>query len=104
MPKDLDRLEHQGQTLGSPWEDAPDLHSLPQILWTVGTYVDQKAGRLLRVSKHNQTVTIGYRKFIGSEQTEEFTESNLYDFWVHVYVQRRKPSGTRVVTTDSDKK
>ena len=104
MPKDLDRLEHQGQTLGSPWEDAPDLHSLPQILWTVGVYVDHKAGRLLRISKHNQTVTIGYRKFIGSEQTEEFTASNLYDFWVHVYVQRRKPSGTRDVTTDSDKK
>jgi hypothetical protein len=101
-PKDLDRLEQQGETLGSPWEEAPDLHSLPQILWTVGAYVDHKGGRLLRVSKHNQTVTIGYRNFTGSEQTEEFTESNLYDFWVHVYVQRRKPSGA--VTTDSDKK
>ena len=101
-PEDIDRLEREGQALGSPWEDVPDLHSLPQILWTVGAYVDHRAGRLLRVSKHNQTVTICYRSAIGSEQMEEFTESNLYDFWVHVYLRRRKLPGD--VTTHTEER
>jgi len=91
-PNDIERLERQGQALGSLWEDVPDFRRLPHILRTVGAYVDHKSGRLLRVSKHVQTVTLCYKDFSGREHGEEFTHANLYDFWVKVYLRKREPA------------
>jgi len=47
---DIERIERQGQGLEFLREDVPDFRRLPQVLRTVGTYVDQKSARLLRVS------------------------------------------------------
>ena len=91
---DIERLERHGRELGSLWEEVPDFRRLPQVLRTVGAYVDQKSGGLLRVSKHGPTVTFCYKDFSGSEHREEFTRANLYDFWINVYLRKRKPAST----------
>jgi hypothetical protein len=101
-PDDIERMERQGHALESLWEDVPDFRRVSQILRTVGTYVNQKSGRLLRVSKQAQTVTLRYKDFSGSEHREEFTHENLYDFWVNVYLRKRKPAGTGHVITPDD--
>lgn len=101
-PDDIERMERQGHALESLWEDVPDFRRVSQILRTVGTYVNQKSGRLLRVSKQAQTVTLRYKDFSGSEHREEFTHANLYDFWVNVYLRKRKPAGTGHVITPDD--
>lgn len=94
-PEEIDRLERQGQALRFDWESSPNAQRLSQILRTVGAYVDHKGGRLLRVSRRNQWVTIWYRSPLGGERVEEFSRFNLYDLWVHMYKQRRHPIGIR---------
>lgn len=93
--EDIDRLERQGQALRASWERSPNAHTLSQILRTVGAHVDHKRGRLLRVSKRSQWVTVCYKGPFGGERIERFTQSNLYDFWVHMYKQRKQPTGMR---------
>ena len=87
-PEDIDRLQHRGEALRSNLEGSPDHHKLSQILRLVGAYIDHKGGSLIRVSFHQQSATVCYRARFGGEQTEVFTPSNLYDFWVHLYKQR----------------
>ncbi|HEU4342009.1 MAG TPA: hypothetical protein VFU31_10595 [Candidatus Binatia bacterium] len=87
-PEDIDRLQRHGEALRSNLEGSPDHHRLSQILRLIGAYVDHKGGSLLRVSFHQQSATVCYRPLFGGEQTEVFTSSNLYDFWVHLYKQR----------------
>ena len=88
---DIKRLDRQGRELGSLWEEVPDFRRMPQILRTIGAYVDQKSGCLLKVSRHVQTVTLCFKDVSGREHREEFAPANLYDFWVNVYLRKTKP-------------
>jgi hypothetical protein len=86
---DIDKLERDGQALRSDWNASPLAHSLPQLLRTVGWYVDHKQGRLYRLSKDGDSLTLSYLGPIGTEKTETFTLLQLYDMWVHLYKRRR---------------
>jgi hypothetical protein len=83
--KDIDKLERDGQALRSDWEASPLAHSLPQLLRTVGWYVDHKEGQLKKVSKNGDSMTVSYLEAIGTGKTETFTLLQLYDMWVHLY-------------------
>jgi hypothetical protein len=87
--KDIDRLERDGQALRSDWNASPLAHSMPQLLRTVGWYVDHKQGRLHKLSKDGDSLTVSYLKAIGTEKIETFTLLQLYDMWVHLYKRRR---------------
>ena len=93
--EDIDRFERQQHSSKSDSEVSPSPHSLSQILWTLGAHLDHKRGRLLGISSRNTQVTLRYRHPLGGEQIEEFTLSNLYDLWVHMYKQRKQPIGMR---------
>lgn len=67
----------------------PATHSMSQVLRAVGTYLDLKEGRLLRVSKQGPWVTLQYEGEQGNRVTEEFTVSTLYDYCVRMYLKRR---------------
>ena len=86
---DIDKLERDGQALRSDWNASPLAHSLPQLLRTVGWYVDHKEGRLHKLSKNGDTLTVSYLGPIGIAKIETFTLLQLYDMWVHLYKQRR---------------
>lgn len=87
--EEIDRLERQGYAKRSQKEGSPNAHSMSQILRTVGAYLDHKGGRLLRVSWSSPSVTLWHRNRFGVELLEQFTPTNLYDFWVHQYKRRK---------------
>jgi hypothetical protein len=87
--KDIDKLEHDGQALRSDWEASPLAHSLPQLLRTIGWYVDHNQGRLHKLSKNGDSLTVSYIASIDIGKTEIFTLLQLYDMWVHLYKRRK---------------
>ena len=86
---DIDRLERDGQALRSDWNASPLAHSLPQLLRTVGWYVDHTEARLHKLSKNGDTLTVSYTGSIGNAKIETFTLLQLYDMWVHLYKRRK---------------
>jgi hypothetical protein len=68
----------------------PEAHKLSQILRAAGGYVDQKGGRLLEVRKSFDDITIEYESALKKKMTEKFTVAGLYDFWVKMYLRRKK--------------
>ena len=87
--KDIDKLERDGRALRSDWNASPLAHSLPQLLRTIGWYVDHKEGQLKKVSKDGDSLTFSYVGSIGIEKIETFTLLQLYDMWVHLYKRRK---------------
>ena len=68
----------------------PEAHALPQLLRAAGGYVDQKGGRLLEVRKVNDEVTLEYDSALRKRMTEQLSVSVLYDYWVKMYLRRKK--------------
>jgi hypothetical protein len=86
---DIDKLERDGQALRSDWERSPLLHSLPQVLRTVGWYVDHKKGQLQKISKSGETLSVSYIGSLGTQKLETLTLLQIHDMWVHLYKQRK---------------
>ena len=86
---DIDKLERDGQALRSDWEPSPLSHSLPQVLRTVGWYVDDKKGQLHKVSRNGETVSVSYTGSLGTHKTETLALMEIYDMWVHLYKRRK---------------
>ena len=86
---DIDKLEREGQALRSDWERSPLSHSLPQVLRTVGWYVDHKKCQLQKISKTGETLSVSYTGSLGTQKLETLTLVEIYDMWVHLYKQRK---------------
>lgn len=86
---DIDKLEREGQALRSDWERSPLSHSLPQVLRTVGWYVDHKKCQLHKISKTGETLSVSYTGSLGTQKLETLTLVEIYDMWVHLYKQRK---------------
>jgi hypothetical protein len=86
---DIDQLERDGQALRSDWERSPLSHSLPQVLRTVGWYVDHKKGQLQKISRSGETLSVSYTGSLGTQKIETLTLLQIYDMWVHLYKQRK---------------
>ena len=86
---DIDKLEQDGQALRSDWERSPLSHSLPQVLRTVGWYVDHKKGQLQKLSRSGETLSVSYMASLGTQKIETLTLLQIYDMWVHLYKQRK---------------
>lgn len=96
-PSDIGRLELQGRERRRTTEQAPDSHSVSQILRVVGSILDQKRGYLSCVSKDEQTVTIEYAIAGGKSATEEYSVPMLCDQWVRMYKRRTADHRTDAV-------
>jgi len=88
---DVLRLDRRAKNIRSSEEKCPDTQSLSHGLRMIGAHIDTKGATLLQVIRHNQLFTVWYRKTSGGESKETFTQSNLYDLWVHLYKKRRNP-------------
>jgi hypothetical protein len=86
---DIDRLERDGQAQRSNWERSPLSHSLPQVLRTVGWYVDHKKGELKKLSSSGEMLTVTYIGLLGTHKVESLTLLQIYDMWVHLYKRRK---------------
>ena len=90
---DIERLEKAGRERRRDTEQAPDSHSMSQILRIIGAIVDQKRGRLISVSKVESLVTVDYLASTGSLVSENYTPPMIYNFWVRSYKRRAIRNG-----------
>jgi hypothetical protein len=86
---DIYNLEREGQALRSDWKGSPLAHSLPQVLRTVGWYIDQRQGRLHKIAHSGGSVSVSYTGSLEKEKIETLTLLQIYDMWVHLFKQRK---------------
>ena len=86
--EDLTRLESEGEKKRNAAGGISEAHSLSQMLRVIGAFVEQKQGRLLGVTKEGQDIAIEYESALHRRVAEKFTVSNLYDYWVKMYLRR----------------
>jgi hypothetical protein len=91
-PEDIARLDAEGQAKRGASGGVQDAHSLSQILRAAGSFVDQKNGRLLGIRKEDGSISLAYESDLNTKVSEQFAISELYDFWVKMYLKRsRRP-------------
>jgi hypothetical protein len=93
---DINKLERDGQALRSDWERSPLSHGLPQVLRTVGWHVDCKKGRIQKISRNGETISVSYTGLLGTQKLETLTLIQVYDMWVHLYWQRKGKYQNRI--------
>ncbi|MGH7931243.1 MAG: hypothetical protein ACREQV_26025 [Candidatus Binatia bacterium] len=98
MESDVERFEREGREKRRSGEQAPDSHSVSQVLRVIGTILDQKRGQMSYVSKDEQVVTIEYELPGGRMVTEQYDAPTLYDFWVRMYKKRTPRNGDAHLT------
>ena len=98
-PNDIELLDRKGKVLRSSENSSPpNPQSLSHILRMVGTYLEYRGSRLLRLSWDQQVITLWHTNRQDIEEKDVFTPSNLYDLWVHQFKKRKplrvsKPTG-----------
>jgi len=86
--KDMDRLEQQGKAKRQNVAGVPDVASLSQLLRTIGTYVEEKRARLVKIARYGESIAIEYDTAGGERREETVSAASLYEFWVKLYLQR----------------
>jgi hypothetical protein len=85
---DVERYERAGRERRRSADQAPDSHSVSQVLRVIGTILDQKRGQMSYVSKDDQVVTLEYELPDGRRASETYDAPALYDCWVRMYKKR----------------
>jgi hypothetical protein len=93
--EDIARLDAEGRNRRRGAPSAPEPHSASQILRAAGRFVDQKEGRLLAVAKEGPKISLVYESAGKTNVSEQFTVSELYDFWVKMYLKRGERSAPK---------
>lgn len=86
--EDIERLELESRERRRDSSQTPDSYSISQLLRVIGMIVDQKLGRLVSLTKDEQTIVVEYLLPNGQKNTGEYTLPVLYDFWVRMYKKR----------------
>lgn len=86
--QDIDQIDRQGRACRSQRNRLPDFHSLPNMLRTVGWYLDLNGAELLELHKHQLSLTIVSRDKNGSPQYEERTIASFYNLFLSLHDKR----------------
>ena len=76
-PKDVDRLEQQGKAKRESAARVPDIASLSQLLRTIGAYVGQKRARLVKISRHGESLAFQYDTVEGDMKEETVSATSF---------------------------
>ena len=90
---DLERFATEGRG-SSTSDEKPDFYKPGEFLRVIGAYLDKKRGRLLRLCKDDQQVTLHYETIHGEKITETQRMSSFYDLYIHMCKQRQPDSST----------
>jgi hypothetical protein len=96
---DVQRLDRQGMDIRTTSEKCPDASSVSHNMRMIGAHLDKTGLILLRVTMGNGVFTVWHKSRSGAELKEVFTQSNLYDLWVHLYKKRTEAEPKRTGTT-----
>ena len=84
---DLERFAKEGRSHSS--DEKSDFYKPGEFLRTIGSYLDTKRGRLLKLYKDGQQVTLHYETAHGEKRTEPQSMASFYDLYIHIRKQRR---------------
>jgi hypothetical protein len=87
---DIEQLERQGRKKRLRPNRLPDFYSLPNILRTLGAYLNAKGAELIELHKRPLTLTLLYRNREGHPDVEERSIASFYDFFVKLHGRRDK--------------
>jgi len=85
---DIEKLELLGRARRRGSSQTPDPHTTSQVLRLTGEIVDQRLGRLLRITKEGCIVNLNYLSSSGQTVSDDYSTATLYDFWVGMYKKR----------------
>jgi hypothetical protein len=86
--KDIERLEQEGRANRADPNRIPEHSSLSQVLRCAGAYLVQKRGRLIKLWRDSNSVSLEYQTSVGSTLKDKLVVGELYDLWVRMYMQR----------------
>ena len=90
-PDGILRLERMGRGhRRTNSKGIPDLTKLAQVLRVVGERLDARYGRLVKVSKRGDKISIEYASATKQCRKEEWKLSELYDFWLEACKRRQE--------------
>jgi len=90
-PDGILRLERMGKGhRRANSKGIPNLTKLAQILRVVGERLDARYGRLVKVSKRGDKISIEYASATKQCRKEEWKLSELYDFWLEACKRRQE--------------
>ena len=76
-PHDIDRLDQSKQAQRTGLVATPDIHSLGEMLRTIGRLIDAEGGRLIKLFRDLQTVTFEYRDAQGAREKKQLSSLQL---------------------------
>ena len=85
---EIEKLELAGRARRSRSNQIPDPHTTSQVLRVTGEIVDQRLGRLLRITKEGGIVNLNYLSSSGQTVSDDYSTATLYDFWVGMSKKR----------------
>jgi hypothetical protein len=88
--QDIEQLERQGRANRARPNRLPDFHSLPNMLRTVGSYLDLKNAELVEMHKRPLSVTILSQNKDGHPDYEERTIASFYDLFLKLHQKRKR--------------
>jgi hypothetical protein len=87
-PADIEQLERQAKAKRSRPGRLPDFYSLPNILRTLGAYLDAKGAELIELHMTPLTLTLLYRNREGHPDFEERSIASFHDFFLKLHGRR----------------
>ena len=86
--KDVDRLEQKGQGRRGEPPGITDAPSLSHDLRTIGAYLEEKPARLVKIAKHEESVTVVYETLSGIRFEEKLDRATLRDWETQTFIKR----------------
>ncbi|MFQ5682018.1 MAG: hypothetical protein ACE5HC_01995 [Candidatus Binatia bacterium] len=88
-PEDIEQLEIEGQSKRRDPQGMPDFSKLPQILRTLGAYMDMRGIRLHGIHRQGVRLTLQYKKPGDQLEVEDHTIPSFYKLFTHLVKQRK---------------
>jgi hypothetical protein len=87
--QDIEQLERQGRSQRLRTNRLPDFYALPNVLRTLGAYLDEKGAELIELHKRPLTLMLLYRNRDGHPAVEERSIASFYDFFIKLHGKRK---------------
>ena len=85
---DAARVDREGRERRPSVNADPGPSRLSQALRVLGSYLDQKYSRMVRLSRRGESFELIYESSLGSRYCEAFSPADLYNLWVRFYLRR----------------
>ncbi len=86
--KDVDRLEQKGQARRGEAPAVAETPGLSHLLRTIGAYLEEKPARLVKIAKHEESVTVVYESLSGIRFEEKLDRATLRDWESQMFIKR----------------